>query len=222
MLLTRLTGSTEVADEGCPGAPKLLGKVAPERRSCWRRLTRGAPKLLARLLRATACLWKDQACRNSQSFVDSDTGWEDTAKPGSANFGPTQKMVRNRRQYQTRTFRDTWPACFRPMPMTEANRLKFRPCSRSLIKQRTTPGNCGGSASCDIQKGHSLKQGLRSDRKCFPCQQEQPWRCVASSSEVPRGRRRDLLLAALLLRLCGALCVLAVASSLRTLCASSG
>ena len=120
-------------------------------------------------------------------------------QPASANFGPTQKMVRNRRQYQTRTFRDTWPACFRPMPMTEANRPKFRP----VISSWDT-------------------QGLRLDRKCFPCQQEQPWHCVASSSEVPRRRRRDLRLAALLLRLCGALCVLAVASSFRTLCMSSG
>ena len=31
-------------------------------------------------------------------FRQSDTGWEGTAKPASANFGPTQKMVRNRRQ----------------------------------------------------------------------------------------------------------------------------
>ena len=132
------------------------------------KVDRGSAEVAGEIAESDGLLVEGPSVSELTEFRRSDTGWEDTAKPASANFGPTQKMVRNRRQYQTRTLGDTWPACFRPMPMTEANRLKFRPCSRSLIKQRATRRNCGGSASCDIQKGHSLKQGLRSDRKYFP------------------------------------------------------
>ena len=132
---------------------KVAGDVDRERRSS-AKVDRGSAEVAGEIAGSDGLLVEGPRVSELTEFRRSDTVWEGTAKRASANFGSIQKMVRNRRQYQPRTFRDTWPACFHPMPMTEA------PCSKSLIKQRTTRGNCGGSASCDIQKGHSLKQGL--------------------------------------------------------------